>query len=75
MSEWKKSVELSNETYHVDSGASDACTGYIQNILQEFRSVQLGETTLTGHVKFAIFNFQLWLVVARQVNVEAICRT
>ena len=54
ISEWKKSVELSNEIYHVGGGASDAYTGYKQSMLKDFRFVQLGETTLGGASKLAI---------------------
>jgi xylulokinase len=55
ISEWKKSVGLSNEIYHVGGGASDAYTGYKQSMLQEYRFVQLGETTLAGAAKLAMF--------------------
>jgi xylulokinase len=54
ISEWKKSVPLSSEIYHVGGGASDAYTGYKQGMLKEFHFVQLGETTLTGAVKLAM---------------------
>ena len=53
MSEWKKSVELSTEIYHVGGGASDAYTGYKQSMLKEYQFVQLGETTLPGAAKLA----------------------
>jgi xylulokinase len=53
ISEWRKSVRLSSEIYHVGGGASDAYTGYKQGILKDFRFVQLGETTLTGAAKLA----------------------
>jgi len=53
ISEWKKSVRLSNDIYHVGGGASDAYTGYKQSMLKEFRFVQLGETTLSGAAKLA----------------------
>jgi xylulokinase len=54
VSEWKKSVALSDEIYHVGGGASDAYTGYKQSMLKEFRFVQLGETTLAGAAKLAM---------------------
>jgi sugar (pentulose or hexulose) kinase len=54
ISEWKKSAELSNEIFHVGGGASGAYTEYKQNILNDFRFVQLGETTLAGASKLAI---------------------
>ena len=54
ISEWKKSIELSNKIYHVGGGASDAYTGYKQSMLKEFRFVQLGETTLAGAAKLAM---------------------
>jgi len=53
-SEWKKSVTLSNEIYHVGGGASDAYTAYKQGIMKDFRFVQLGETTLSGAAKLAL---------------------
>ena len=53
ISEWRKSVRLSSEIYHVGGGASDAYTGYKQGILKDFRFVQLGETTLAGAAKLA----------------------
>jgi len=54
IAEWKKSVPMSNQIYHVGGGASDAYTGYKQSMLQDFRFVQLGETTLAGAAKLAI---------------------
>ena len=54
ISEWRKSVRLSSEIYHVGGGASDAYTGYKQGILNDFRFVQLGETTLAGAAKLAV---------------------
>jgi sugar (pentulose or hexulose) kinase len=54
ISEWKKSAELSNEIFHVGGGASGAYTEYKQNILNDFRFVQLGETTMAGASKLAI---------------------
>ena len=54
ISEWKKQVKLSDEIYHVGGGASDAYTGYKQSMLQDFRFVQLGETTLAGAAKLAM---------------------
>ena len=54
ISEWKKSIALSNDIYHVGGGASGAYTGYKQSMLKDFRFVQLGETTLTGASKLAI---------------------
>jgi len=54
ISEWQKQVQLSDEIYHVGGGASDAYTGYKQSILQDFRFVQLGETTLAGAAKLAM---------------------
>jgi xylulokinase len=58
ISEWEKSVELSNEICHVGGGASDAYTGYKQSMLKDFRFVQLGETTLTGAAKLAMASFK-----------------
>ncbi len=54
ISEWKKSVRLSSEIYHVGGGASNAYTGYKQSMLKEFRFVQLGETTLRGAAQLAL---------------------
>ncbi len=54
ISEWKKSVRLSSEIYHVGGGASDAYTRYKQSMLKEYRFVQLGETTLHGAAKLAM---------------------
>ena len=54
VSEWKKSIELSNKIYHVGGGASDAYNGYKQSMLQEFQFVQLGETTLPGAARLAM---------------------
>jgi xylulokinase len=54
ISEWRKSVRLSSEIYHVGGGASDAYTGYKQGILKDFHFVQLGETTLAGAAKLAL---------------------
>ena len=54
ISEWKKNVRLSSEIYHVGGGASEAYTGYKQTILEDFRFVQLGETTLAGAAKLAL---------------------
>jgi len=53
IAEWKKSVRLSSEIYHVGGGASEAYTGYKQGILKGFRFVQWGETTLHGAAKLA----------------------
>jgi xylulokinase len=54
ISEWKKSVQLSTEIFHVGGGASDAYTGYKQSMLKDFRFVQLGETTLAGAARLAL---------------------
>jgi xylulokinase len=54
IAEWKKQVQLSDKIYHVGGGASDAYTGYKQGMLQDFRFVQLGETTLAGAAKLAM---------------------
>jgi xylulokinase len=53
ISEWKNSVRLSSDIYHVGGGAGDAYTGYKQSMLKKFRFVQLGETTLSGAAKLA----------------------
>ena len=53
VAEWKKSVALSKDIYHVGGGASDAYNGYKQSMLRDFRFVQLGETTLAGAAKLA----------------------
>lgn len=54
LSEWEKTVPLSNTIYHVGGGASDAYTGYKQNMLKNYSFVQLGETTLTGAAILAL---------------------
>lgn len=54
LSEWRKSVSLSKEIYHVGGGASDAYTGYKQRMLKEHHFIQLGETTLIGAAKLAM---------------------
>jgi xylulokinase len=54
ISEWKKSVPLASEIYHVGGGASNAYTGYKQSMLPDFRFVQLGETTLAGAAQLAL---------------------
>jgi xylulokinase len=54
IAEWKKQVQLSDKIYHVGGGASDAYTGYKQGMLQDFRFVQLGETTLAGAARLAM---------------------
>ena len=54
LAEWKKQVRLSSEIYHVGGGASDAYTVYKQNMLKDYRFVQLGETTLAGAAKLAL---------------------
>ena len=54
LSEWKKSVRLSKEIYHVGGGASAAYTGYKQRMLKEHRFIQLGETTLIGAARLAM---------------------
>ena len=54
ISEWQTHLQLSDEIYHVGGGAGDAYTGYKQSILQDFRFVQLGETTLAGAAKLAL---------------------
>ena len=54
MTEWKKSVKLSKEIFHVGGGASDAYTGYKQSMLKDFQFVQLGETTLAGAARLAL---------------------
>lgn len=54
LAEWKKQVRLSSEIYHVGGGASDAYTIYKQNMLKDYRFVQLGETTLAGAAKLAL---------------------
>jgi hypothetical protein len=38
----------------VGGGASDAYTIYKQNMLKDYRFVQLGETTLAGAAKLAL---------------------
>ena len=48
ISEWRKSVLLSGEIFHVGGGASDAYTEYKQSMLKDYHFVQLGETTLRG---------------------------
>ena len=50
----RKQVHLSSEIYHVGGGASGAYTGYKQGIMNDFRFVQLGETTLAGAAKLAM---------------------
>jgi xylulokinase len=54
ISEWKEKTALSSKIYHVGGGAGDAYTAYKQSILQDFRFVQLGETTLAGAAKLAM---------------------
>ncbi|MEJ2170608.1 MAG: FGGY family carbohydrate kinase [Desulfobacterales bacterium] len=54
IAEWKKSVSLSKEIYHVGGGASNAYTGYKQSLLKDFRFVRLGETTLAGAARLAL---------------------
>jgi sugar (pentulose or hexulose) kinase len=54
LSEWQKQVELSKDIYHVGGGASSAYTGYKQRMLENYRFVQLGETTLIGATKLAM---------------------
>ena len=54
ISEWRNSVELSDGIYHVGGGASDAYTGFKQNMLREFQFIQLGETTLSGAATLAL---------------------
>jgi sugar (pentulose or hexulose) kinase len=53
LTEWEKSIELSNEIYHVGGGASESYTGYKQRMLQRFEFIQLGETTLAGAARLA----------------------
>ena len=54
LSEWEKTVPLSNTIYHVGGGASNAYTGYKQSMLKNYSFVQLGETTLTGAAILAL---------------------
>jgi len=54
LSEWQKQVDLSKDIYHVGGGASSAYTGYKQRMLENYRFVQLGETTLIGAAKLAM---------------------
>jgi xylulokinase len=54
ISEWKRSVQLSTEIYHVGGGAGNAYTEYKQSMLKDFRFVQLGETTLAGAARLAL---------------------
>ena len=54
IAEWKKSVALASEIYHVGGGASNAYTGYKQSMLPDFRFIQLGETTLAGAARLAL---------------------
>ena len=54
LSEWEKTAVLSDTIYHVGGGASDAYTGYKQSLLNKYRFVQLGETTLTGAAQLAL---------------------
>jgi sugar (pentulose or hexulose) kinase len=54
LSEWENTTSLSDTIYHVGGGASDAYTGYKQNMLKKYRFVQLGETTLTGAAQLAM---------------------
>ena len=54
LSEWQKQVKVSKDIYHVGGGASSAYTGYKQRMLENYRFVQLGETTLIGAAKLAM---------------------
>lgn len=54
LSEWKKSVPLSNTICHVGGGASSAYTEYKQRMLKGYQFQQMGETTLTGAGKLAL---------------------
>jgi sugar (pentulose or hexulose) kinase len=54
LSEWQKSAILSKTIYHVGGGASEAYTGYKQQVIESFRFVKLGETTLPGAAKLAL---------------------
>ena len=54
LSEWRKSVRLSDTICHVGGGASDAYTGYKQQMLNRFRFIQMGETTLSGAARLAL---------------------
>jgi sugar (pentulose or hexulose) kinase len=54
ISQWEKSLRLSDRIYHVGGGASDAYTGYKQRMLRNYTFIQLGETTLTGAAKLAM---------------------
>ena len=52
--EWEKAVPLSRSIYHVGGGASEAYTQYKQEMLKNFRFIQLGETAVTGAAKLAL---------------------
>ena len=54
LSEWENTTALSDTIYHVGGGASDAYTGYKQSMLNQYRFVQMGETTLTGAARLAL---------------------
>lgn len=52
--EWQKSVSLDNHIYHVGGGASESYTGYKQNMLEDFKFIQLGETAVIGAARLAM---------------------
>jgi hypothetical protein len=52
--EWERAVPLSRSIYHVGGGASEAYTQYKQEMLKNFRFIQLGETAVTGAAKLAM---------------------
>ena len=52
--EWGKHIPLSPDIYHVGGGAHDAYTNYKQNMVKNYRFIQLGETTLIGAAKLAM---------------------
>jgi sugar (pentulose or hexulose) kinase len=54
LSEWEKTTRLSDTICHVGGGARDAYTGCKQSLLNKYKFVQLGETTLTGAAQLAM---------------------
>ncbi len=54
LTEWKKSLALSNTISHVGGGASKAYTDYKQRMLKEYQFQQMGETTLPGAGRLAL---------------------
>ncbi len=54
LSEWAKSIPLSDTICHVGGGASKAYTDYKQGMLKEYHFRQMGETTSTGAGKLAL---------------------